>query len=371
MANVRLQPHDPFNFRNPDEWPRWKQWFEQFRSASGLTAEDDLRQVSTLLYHLGAEVDDVLTSTNVSADDRKVYNSVVAKFNEFFKVRKNTIFERARFNQRNQLAGESAEQYITTLYSLVESCEYGDLKDETMSERPQMHADLTLEKAKKLVRQREAVQEQHLLRQGGGSKKDPIVLDEVKGQKYPVKKGGAKPHPKKAGIRSQAGNHSASANSQCKHCGREHHSADRCPARNATCHKCNRKGHYSAQCLSKTVAAAAHELCLDAAFLGTVVSKQESSWTIELLLGNKQIPFKLDTGAEVTAISEEAYRTLQKVSMQSPSKALFGPTCHSLKVLGQFTGTLKHQQLSSAQPIFVASFGARSMRNWIERKQQG
>ena len=367
-------------------------------------------------------------------------------------MRKNTIFGRARFNQRNQFAGESAEQYITTLYSLIESCEYGDLKDEmlrdriivgirdvTMSERPQMHADLTLEKAKKLVRQREAVQEQHLLRQGGGSKKDPIVLDEVKGQKYPVKKGGARPHPKKAGIRSQAGNHSASANSQCKRCGRERHSADRCPARNATCHKCNRKGHYSAQCLSKTVAAAAHELCLDAAFLGTVVSKQESSWTIELLLGNEQIPFKLDTGAEVTAISEEAYRTLPKVSMQSPSKALFGPTYHSLKVLGQFTGTLKHQQLSSAQPIFVVRglktnllglpaitslqllhradatlaettdiqsrfrnlfhglgnlgeeytvkspchtpsslpgtcpfpFGARSMRNWIERKQQG
>ena len=276
------------------------------------------------------------------------------------------LHERARFNRRNQLAGESAEQYITSLYSLVESCEYGNLKDEMLRDRIvvgirdeklsaqlQMHADLTLEKAKKLVRQKEAVQEQHLLLQGEGSKKDPIVLDEVKGQRYPPKKGGARPHPKKAGSHSQAGSYSASAKPQCRRCGRERHSADRCPARNATCHKCNRKGHYSAQCLSKTVAAAAHELSLDAAFLGTVVSKEESSWTIELLLGNKQIPFKLDTGAEVTAISEEAYRTLPKVSIQPPLKALFGPTCHSLKVLGQFTGTLKHQQLSSAQPIFV------------------
>ena len=92
MANVRLQPPDPFNFRNPDEWPRWKKQFEQFRSASGQTAEDDLRQVSTLLYCLGAEADDVLTSTNISADDRKVYNSVVAKHDEFFKVRKKHHF---------------------------------------------------------------------------------------------------------------------------------------------------------------------------------------------------------------------------------------------------------------------------------------
>ena len=224
------------------------------------------------------------------------------------------------------------------------------IRDERLSAQLQMHADLTLEKAKKLVRQKEAVQEQHLLLQGEGSKKDPIVLDEVKGQRYPPKKGGARPHPKKAGSHSQAGSHSASAKPQCRGCGRERHSADRCPARNATCHKCNRKGHYSAQC---GVAAAVHELSLDAAFLGTVVSKEESSWTIELLLGNKQIPFKLDTAAEVSAISKEAYRTLQKVSMQPPSKALCGPTCHSLKVLGQFTGTLKHQQLSSAQPIFV------------------
>ncbi len=179
------------------------------------------------------------------------------------------------------------------------------------------------------------------------------MLGEVKGHKTPPK-GGARPHPRKAG--SQAGSHTATAKpqrAQCKCCSRERHSADRCPARNATCHKCNRKGHYSAQCLSKTVAAVTQEINLDAAFLGTVVSEQKSSWTIELLLGSKRTPFKLDTGAEVTAISEETYKTLPKVALQAPLKALYGPTCHSLQVLGQFTGTLKHQQLSSSQPIFV------------------
>ena len=206
MANLRLQPPDPFNFRNPDEWPRWKRRFEQFRTASGLSTEDDLRQVSTLLYCLGEEADDVLISTNISEEDRKVYNSVMAKFDEFFKVRKNVIFERAKFNCRNQLPGETAEQYITALYSLIESCDYGNLKEEmlrdrivvgirdtALSERLQMDADLTLEKAKKIVRQKEAVREQHLQLQGEGSKKDPIVLDEVKGRKPPPKRREATP----------------------------------------------------------------------------------------------------------------------------------------------------------------------------------
>ena len=100
---------DRFNFRNPDEWPRSKRRFKQFRSAAGLVTKDEERQVSALLYCLGGEADDFLTSTNISAADRKKCNSVVAKFDGFFKVRRNIICEQARFNKRNQLIVESAE----------------------------------------------------------------------------------------------------------------------------------------------------------------------------------------------------------------------------------------------------------------------
>ena len=53
----------------------------------------------------------------------------------FFKVRQNVIFERARFNRRYQRAGETAEQYITVLYGLVETCEYGTLKNDLLRDR--------------------------------------------------------------------------------------------------------------------------------------------------------------------------------------------------------------------------------------------
>ena len=102
MAQLRLEPPEPFNFRAPDDWPRWKRRFEHFRIASGLQGRNQVQQVSTLLYCLGEEAEGVLTSTNVTADERKVYDTVVEKF---FKVRRNVIFERARFD------GETAEQY--------------------------------------------------------------------------------------------------------------------------------------------------------------------------------------------------------------------------------------------------------------------
>ena len=101
MALVRLLPPEPFNFKNPDDWPRWKCRFEQFRVASALRDEDATRQVSTLLYCLGEEAKAVLSSTNITDAQWKVYETVIGKFDTFFNVRKNVIFEQARFNRRN------------------------------------------------------------------------------------------------------------------------------------------------------------------------------------------------------------------------------------------------------------------------------
>ena len=172
-TNLSLKAPGPFNFRRPDEWPKWKRRFNQYLAATGLDRADDTRTVSTMLYCMGEDAEDVLTSTNITDDEREVFATVIAKFDGFFQVRRNIIFERAKFNRRDQGEGESAEQYITCLYSLVENCDYGALKDDllrdrivvgikdkTLSENLQMDATLTLEKAKTQVRQKEAVQEQ-------------------------------------------------------------------------------------------------------------------------------------------------------------------------------------------------------------------
>ena len=57
-------------------------------------------------------------------------DSVIAKFDAHFKVRKNIVFERACFNQRKQESSESAELYITTIHQMADRCEYGAMKEE-------------------------------------------------------------------------------------------------------------------------------------------------------------------------------------------------------------------------------------------------
>ncbi len=50
--------------------------------------------------------------------NRKIYDQVIAKFDDYFKVRTNVIL---RFNRRNQFEGETAETYITYSTALLKA----------------------------------------------------------------------------------------------------------------------------------------------------------------------------------------------------------------------------------------------------------
>ena len=91
MAAGTLQPPAPFCFHRTDEWPKWKRRFEQYRQASGLAVKGDECQVTTLLYCLGDDAEDVLDPTRITADNKK-YSKVVDAFDDYFKVQKDIIF---------------------------------------------------------------------------------------------------------------------------------------------------------------------------------------------------------------------------------------------------------------------------------------
>ena len=48
MAGFHLLPPGAFDFKNPDDWSRWKLRFQQFRVASGLNDQSESKQVSML-----------------------------------------------------------------------------------------------------------------------------------------------------------------------------------------------------------------------------------------------------------------------------------------------------------------------------------
>ena len=73
---------------------------------------------------MGEESEALLDSMNITDKEKQDYAVVLVKFNDFFKVRRNIIFERACFNRRSQQEGEMADEFIMELYKLVENCNY-------------------------------------------------------------------------------------------------------------------------------------------------------------------------------------------------------------------------------------------------------
>ncbi len=371
MAQLQLRPPDPFDFKAPDGWTRWRRRFEQYRVASGLAEGTDAKQVSTLLYCLGEEAESVLMSTNITTDERAVYETVLGKFDSFFQVRRNVIFERARFNRRNQLQGETAEQYITTLYTLVANCNYGALQDEmlrdrlvvgirdtALSERLQLDAELTLEKAKKAIRQREAVHEQQYVLKGSHSPSLEALHPSQRGGWRQTRGQRGSGNAGAAASRGKQGHQSQSA--KCTRCGKEPHPREKCPAKDVTCRRCQKKGHYGALCLSKSVGAVeADSSNLDLAFLDSASSQQDSAtetaWFANVQLGEADsVRFKLDTGAEVTAISHFSYQQLSAPPpLNTSDKALYGPARNPLQVLGQCVCHLSYKGKACKQQLYV------------------
>ena len=143
------------------------------------------------------------------------------------------------------------------------------------------------------------------------------------------------------------------ASKPCTRCGRKAHPREQCPARDAICYSCNKKGHFGAQCLTKRKQVAEVEGEVDTAFLGEVGSTQTKAWPSTLQLNTHKIQFKLDTGAEATAISMETYQTLKKPKLSTPKKTLHGPSRQPLNCIGEFQGKFGFNDRSTTQPVYV------------------
>lgn len=135
MAEIRITPPENFTFSRPEEWTKWSRRFERFRQASGLAEKDQVSQIHTLIYTMGDEAEDILSSFRLAEAEGKIYRTVFEKFERHFVKRRNLIFEWVKFNQRRQEEGEPVDDFIMDLYRIAEHCSYGTLHDELIRDR--------------------------------------------------------------------------------------------------------------------------------------------------------------------------------------------------------------------------------------------
>ena len=64
---------------------------------------------------------------------------------------------------------------------------------------------------------------------------------------------------------------------------------------------------------------------LDVSYLSTIGTDNDSSWNATIQINGQSVVFKLDTGAEVTAITESTLTKLGNVQLRPAVKSLCGP----------------------------------------------
>ncbi|UYV68276.1 STOML2 [Cordylochernes scorpioides] len=351
--NYNCVAPEPFNFSNPGDWPKWIRRFEHFRQESGLINNPENEQVNMLVYCMGDNADDILLSCKIASDQLENYNKVIECFESHFIPRRNIIYERARFNQRCQQEGEKVNEFITALHSLAEHCNFGMLHDElirdrivvgvrdrALSERMQLDTDLTLVKATLMAKQLESVKEQ----QSSFYQQDSI--DQIKKMPNHIKE--TKRHEPK--IRQFKSNQLGGSSHGCTRCGNSNnHDWKNCPAMNSYCSKCKKKGHYAKVCRSEAI----NEIKSEIAFLGSVEDNSKKL-IVPIKVNNRQINFKIDTGADVNVLPlQYYYQSFQRIKLEKSDKILQGPNGIPLETVGMIHVELQNKGQHLNSKIYI------------------
>ena len=208
---------------------------------------------------MGEEADDIVVSFGLTTEEAEQYNVVKGKFEAHFVVKRNIIFERAKFNLRSQQAGESVDNFITDLCCLAEYSEFGTLrdnliqdrivvgiKDKKFSEQLQLDSKLTLEKAITKTRQAETVKKQQTFLQETQSDPPPANIDHLSKGKGKDSKEGKGKDPKedmKKKKKPPKSKNGKTPEAQCSRCLGQLHPKKLCPARESKCNKYSKVGH--------------------------------------------------------------------------------------------------------------------------------
>ena len=171
---------------------------------------------------------------------------MLKEFEEHCSPRQNTIYERYRFQCRNQVAGETGSHYLTELRHAAESCDFANItnsqiirdrfvhgmRDSMVRERLLREQNVTLERVYEMVQAAEATAEQtHVM--SGEQVVCVVKTNSGRGQGHKERLDYAKKQRK--------------SNIECKFCSYEH-APKQWPAYGKECRKCGKMNHFQSKC---------------------------------------------------------------------------------------------------------------------------
>ncbi|XP_026825789.1 uncharacterized protein K02A2.6-like [Ooceraea biroi] len=331
---------------------------------------------SVMLYD-GEKSEEVMIQVMPSITASTRFVEVKAKFDAYFSPKRNVIFERYKFNSRVQETGETVDSFVTALHSLAETCEYGVLRNDLIrdrivigirdtraSKRLQLINDLTLEKALEIARQAEI------------QAKEGKTLRHATDEETEVNR----VFQKRRNFRKQKSSEDTLRREEQTYgrCGYPNHTPDRkCPALRSTCRRCKKEGHWDRMCRSKEVrhveqydtADGDEEAHIAPVFIGVANSLLgETDFQFQAYIPEifKPLCFIVDTGADITCVSDECIPQVCKKSIRKSGKIILGPDGKKLPLMGCLFITL----VQGARKIQATVYVIRGLKRNLLRKPE-
>jgi len=257
------------------------------------------------------------------------------------------------------------------------------LRNKRLSEQLQLEKDLTLAQAEQKVRQAEKVKQQQQVVQSAGQHNLKMMVDiEAVKTTYPKRtaKGRyqATTNSKWTSPKHSGSTSSSQPSTNCKYCGLAPHERSTCPARDSICSKCHKRGHWQKVCLAhlgkSTYRNKSHSSVGnvnlpdengqpnlqdpyhtdDPHYLGKIDNAKPCSaaWTIMLEVNGHPAVFKIDTGADVSILSEDLFKLIPKMELHKAGPELAGPGSTPLRTAGKAEVTLTYHNRSCLAQIY-------------------
>ncbi|KAJ8931198.1 hypothetical protein NQ314_015921 [Rhamnusium bicolor] len=174
--SIAVPAPEKFSFIK-EEWPTWKNHYQIFRKATKRNELPQSLQINNnVVLHIGPDIDRLLISITLqrTQESFQSYNEAEYLFTDYFDKLTNIIYNRAKFNLRNQHVIEFCEEYIANVMALAKSCKFEqlndelirdrlvvDVRDKILSEKLQLQENLNLETAIQKIVQAETIKNQN------------------------------------------------------------------------------------------------------------------------------------------------------------------------------------------------------------------
>lgn len=377
---------EPFEFEM--NWEEYIERLEMYFEANDI--DDAGKKRSILLSLVGHKMYGLIRNlTSPDKPSTKTYAELKDLVQKHLRPKPLVIAERFKFYQRNQQPNETVSQYKAELRRFSEHCDFGGFLNDALRDR-------FVSGLSSVATQRKLLTEADLDMDKACDIALSMEMAEIEARKL-----------KNDSLCTQAETvNKVHAFKECFRCGKSNHNADKCFYKTATCHTCKQVGHIHKKCpgkhktykhfgknqsadstkvkgkkgqkkSSKLNFMEDPESDDDTASVAwpmfSINAKGQNAIKVPVTIENVDMSMELDTGAPVSLISEQDYRSKfrDKLELRDSATLLKTYTGEYLQVLGEadvevvYEGQQKTLTLLVVRGDGPALFG----RNWLAQIQ--